>query len=106
MSETRSIILTIIAPTIILLAAQIVPDDPSMRLDIFGAVRTAESFSILVFSAWSLIFSVSGWVFFVDKKTFGLKKAATKKAFAAYMLFLASIILSALFLNTILKGVF
>ena len=95
-SETKSIILIILAPTSIFLLAQTGKADPGFSSSIF---------SILLFAIWSLIFSIGGRYFFVDPKTFGLKKHVAKNAFAVYIMFLASIILSLTFLCSALPNI-
>ena len=99
MSETKSIILTILAPTSLFMIAQAGKADPSLSSSIFSTIQTSDSCAILLFSIWSMIFTIGGWYAFVDKETFGLKEFATKNAFAVYILFIASIILSIIFLD-------
>jgi hypothetical protein len=77
-------------------------DDPAFSSSILSVVQTRDSYAILIFAIWSLIFSLGGWYVFVDLETLGLKKFVTKNAFALYILFLASIILSILFLSSVL----
>ena len=105
MSETKTIVLTILAPTSIFLLAQAGTADPAFSSSIFSAVQTKDSCAILIFAIWSLVFSIGGWCTLVDQETFGLKKFVTKNAFAVYILFIASIILSILFLSSVLTDI-
>ena len=104
-SETKNIILTILAPTSIFLFAQAGKPDQVSPSSTFSAILTSDSYVILIFAVWSLIFSIGGWHIFVDKKTFGLKKTVAKNAFAVYIMFLASIILSLTFLCSVLSNI-
>ncbi len=104
-SETKIIILTILAPASIFMFAQAGKADQAFSSSIFSAIQTNESCAILLFAIWSLIFSIGGWYFFVDHKTFGLKKFVTKNTFAVYIMFLASIILSIIFLSSVLPDI-
>jgi hypothetical protein len=103
-SETKTILLTILAPTSIFLLAQAGTANTIFSSNIFSALQTSGSIEILIFSIWSLVFSIGGWYVFVDKKTFGLKKFAIKNSFALYILFLAFIILSIIFLRSALTA--
>lgn len=100
MSDIKSIILTILAPTSIFLFAQTGTVDPAFSSSVFSVVQTSESCVILIFSIWSLVFSIGGWYVFVDQETLGLKRFGTKNILAVYMLFIATIVASILFLNS------
>ena len=104
-SETKIIILTILAPASIFMFAQAGKSDQAFSSSIFSAIKTSNSCAILLFALWSLIFSIGGWHFFVDHKTCGLKKFVTKNSFAVYIMFLASIILSIIFLSSVLPSI-
>jgi len=104
-SETKNIIFTILASTSIFLFAQTGAPDQAYSSSILSAFQTSESYAILLFAIWSLVFSIGGWCFFVDQETLGLKKFVIKNSFAVYILFIASIILSIFFLIYMLTNI-
>ena len=103
--EAKSIILTILAPTSIFLLAQAGTADPAFSSSIFSGAQTGDTCAIIIFAIWSLAFSIGGWYILVDQRTFGLKKFVRKNTFAIYILFFASIVLSILFLNSVLTDI-
>ena len=103
--ETKTTILTILAPTSIFLLTQAGTADPAFSSGIFSGAQTREVCAIIFFAIWSLLFSIGGWYILVDQKTFGLKKRFSKNAFGVYILLIAFVVLSISLLNLVITGI-